>query len=516
MGLDLPSVLPVFALLLFLYILLRKPKSSRKQPPKAGGGWPIIGHLLLLGGSQPPHITLGKMADKYGPIFTIQIGVHKTLIVSGWEMAKECFTTNDKAFANRPKSVAIEIMGYNYAMFGFGPYGSYWRHLRKIATLELLTHNRLSMSSHIRESEVKGAIKEVYEMWVKDKKVMVEMKKWFGDIALNVSFRIIFGKRFLGTSSNEESEENDRCRRALRDFFALAGTFVASDAIPWLGWLDMGGYEKLMRKTGKDLDELAENWLEEHKRKRGCGQLPKADQDFMDVMISILDAAEDISSNFDADTINKATCLTFILGATDTTMVTMTWGLALLLNNRDTLKKVQEELDEHVGRQRQVKESDLKNLVYLQAIIKETLRLYPALPLLAPHEAIEDCNVDGYDVVAGTRLLVNVSKLHRDQRVWSDPDEFKPERFLTDHKDIDLRGHNFEFIPFGSGRRICPGISFALQAMQLTLANLLQGFDLTTPFDEPVDMLETIGLTNLKAMPLDVLLNPRLPSKAYE
>ncbi|KAL5571725.1 hypothetical protein UlMin_021322 [Ulmus minor] len=270
-----------------------------------------------------------------------------------------------------------------------------------------------------------------------------------------------------------------------------------------------------MRKTAKDLDELAEKWLEEHKRKRGCGQLPKADQDFMDVMISILDAAEEIPSNFDADTINKATCLDVILAATDTTMVTMTWALSLLLNNRDTLKKVQEELDEHVGRQRQVKESDLKNLVYLQAIIKETLRLYPAGPLSVPHEAIEDCNVGGYNVEAGTRLLVNLSKLHRDPRVWLDPDEFKPERFLTDHKDIDLRGQNFEFIPFGSGRRICPGISFALQAMQLTLANLLHGFNLTTPFDEPVDMRESIGLTNLKTTPLDVLLNPRLPTEAY-
>ena len=160
-------------------------------------------------------------------------------------------------------------------------------------------------------------------------------------------------------------------------------------------------------------------------------------------------------------------------------------------------------------------ESDLKNLVYLQAIIKETLRLYPAAPLSLPHEAMKDCNVAGYDVPAGTRLLVNLSKLHRDPRVWSDPDEFKPERFLTDHKDIDLRGHNFEFIPFGSGRRICPGISLALQVMELTLATLLHGFEITTPFDEPVDMSEATGITNLKVTPLHVLLNPRLPTEVY-
>ena len=137
MAFDLPYLVPatatIFALLLFLYILLRNPTSSRKEPPKALGGWPIIGHLLVLGGSQSPHVTLGNMADKYGPIFTMNIGVHKTIIVSSWELAKECFTTSDKALANRPKTVGAEIMSYNYAMFALGNYSPYWRHLRKIA-----------------------------------------------------------------------------------------------------------------------------------------------------------------------------------------------------------------------------------------------------------------------------------------------------------------------------------------------------------------------------------------------
>ena len=203
-----------------------------------------------------------------------------------------------------------------------------------------------------------------------------------------------------------------------------------------------------------------------------------------------------------------------MLAATDTTTVTMIWILALLLNNQDALKKVQEELEQVVGRERQVNESDINNLVYLQAVIKETLRLYPAGPLLLPHEAIEDCKIDQYDVTVGTRVFVNVAKLHRDPRVWSDPNEFKPERFLTEHKNMDVRGQNFELIPFGSGRRICPGISFALQIMQLTLATLLHSFDIT-PLVEPVDMRETIGQTNLKLTPLEVLFNPRLPTEAY-
>jgi cytochrome P450 len=204
-----------------------------------------------------------------------------------------------------------------------------------------------------------------------------------------------------------------------------------------------------------------------------------------------------------------------ILAASDSSTITMMWALSLLLNNREALKKAQEELDIHIGRERQVKESDMKNLVYLQAILKETMRLYPAAPLLLPHESMEDCTLVGYHVPAGTRLLVNLPKLHRDPHVWVDPTEFRPERFLTTHKGVDIRGQHFELIPFGSGRRMCPGISFALQVMQLTLANLLHAFEIANPSDEPVDMTEKVGLANMKATPLEVILTPRLPSQVY-
>ena len=203
-----------------------------------------------------------------------------------------------------------------------------------------------------------------------------------------------------------------------------------------------------------------------------------------------------------------------ILASTDTTATTLTWALGLLLNNREAIKKAQQELDEQIGRERQVKESDTKKLVYLQAILKETLRLYPGFPL--PHESAQDCIVGGYYIPAGTRLLVNAAKLHRDPKVWSDPCEFRPERFLTTHQNFDVRGQNFEFIPFGSGRRMCPGISFALQIMQLTLATLLHGFEIKTLSDQPIDMKVADGFTNLKALPLDVLLTPRLPIQVYQ
>ncbi|XP_061344579.1 cytochrome P450 CYP82D47-like [Gastrolobium bilobum] len=510
----------IYGILLFLFVLywlMRRHGShtcgDTKAPPEADGAWPLIGHIHLLGGSQPPHVTLGSMADKYGPVFNMRLGSHNHLIVSSWEMAKQCFTVNDKAFASRPKSVAFEVLGYNFSMLGFSPYGSYWRQVRKIATLEVLTNHRIEMLKHVMESEVKSAIKESYSFWVKmnksgSEKAVTEMKKWFGDITLNVLFRMVVGKRLFGMGCDGDSEVNERIRKALKDLFHLSGSFIVSDALPYLRWLDLDGKEKEMKRTAKEVDGFAQVWLEEHKRNR------KGNHDFMDVLLSIVDEDKEFDG-LDSDTIVKSTCLTLILAGTDTTTGTLTWSLSLLLNNREVLNKAKHELDTQIGREKIALESDLNKLEYLQAIIKETLRLYPAAPLNAPHESMEDCIVGGYHVPTGTRLLTNISRLQRDPLVYDDPSEFRPERFLTTHKGVDFKGQNFELIPFGAGRRMCPGLSFGLQLMQLTLATLLHGFDIETLDGGPVDMLEQTGLTNIKASPLQVILTPRLSAQVY-
>ncbi|XP_040996032.1 cytochrome P450 CYP82D47-like [Juglans microcarpa x Juglans regia] len=519
----------VFALLLFLFFLFSKRETKkttpqRTLPPEAGGAWPIVGHLHLLARSNPAHITLGNMADKYGPIFTIRLGMHKAIVVSNSELAKECFTTNDKAFANRPKAVATELMGYNYATFGLSPYGPYWRQARRITTHEFLSNHRLEMFKHIGESEVNTSIKETYDQLLvnNNKLMLVEMKRWFGNITLNTVFRMVVGKRFAWATTEDEDEGNDlRSRKAFIDFFTLAGKFVVSDALPYLRWLDLGGDERAMKKAAREMDHVLQGLLEVHKQRRVLSEVKNGHHDFMDVMLSVVIDNEEIFkeneeiSSFDVDTITKATCLSLILGGIDTTAVTLTWALSLLLNNREALKKVQQELDLQVGKERQVKDSDMKNLIYLQAVIKETMRLYPAAPLSLPHESTEDCTLAGYHVPAGTRLLVNLAKIQRDSHVWPDPTEFHPERFLTTHKDINVRGQNFELIPFGSGRRICPGISLGMQLIQLTLATFLHAFDLSTPSAEPVDMVEKAGITSMKATPLEVHLIPRLLAPGY-
>ncbi|XP_050238451.1 cytochrome P450 CYP82D47-like [Mercurialis annua] len=512
----------MFAFFLFLYCLLKilKEKISNKkpQPPQPKGAWPVLGHLPLLSGPLEPHVLLGNIADKYGPIFIIKLGVRRSLVISSWELAKECFTTNDKILANRPSFLAAEVMGYNSAMLGFSSYGQYWRQMRKITTLELLSNHRLQMFKHVRESEVQSGIRDIYQKQSKDGLVVVKMKQWFADVTLNVIFRIIFGKRYVNCTvlEEEDGDHSDQWREAIRNFFVLSGKFVVADALPFLRWLDVGGYEKSMKITARELDVVVQSWLDEHKRKKALsGSKVNGEEDFMDVMLSILEDSEELLS-VDADTVNKATCLALILAASGSTKVSLVWALAILVNHPEILKKAQQELDAHVGRKRIVQESDMKNLVYLQAILKETLRLNPSAPLSVPHESAEDCSIGGYHILKGTRLIVNLWKLQRDPRVWSDPLEFKPERFLTSHKDFEVRGQNLELIPFGSGRRMCPGISFALQVMELTLATLLHGFDITIPDGKNVNLNAGFGLeTNDEATQLELVLTPRLPTHLY-
>ncbi|XP_038883369.1 cytochrome P450 CYP82D47-like [Benincasa hispida] len=479
------------------------------KPPMVGGGWPLIRHLPLFGGPEPPHLKLSALADKYGPIFSIQLGTHSAVVINNWEAAKQCFTTHDIAVFPRPKLLSGKLMGYNYAMFIFSPYyNSYWRKMRKITTLDLLSNRRLKLLRQVRESEVNRAIKELYQLGGR-----VEMKQWFGDLIMNLVLLIVGGKRYFGAGAMVEEEEAQRCQKAMEESLRLLGMYVLGDAIPYLGWLDVGGHVKAMKRTFKVLDGMLTQWLEEHKKNRAG----KNNGDFMDVMLSVLEETDnDILHGFHRDTVIKATCLTMVLGASETSIVAVVWALSLLLNNRDTLRKVQEELDTHIGRDAKLQESDMEKLVYLEAVVKEAMRLFGAGSLIS-REAAEDIDVDGFHIKKGTWLFINLWKIHRDERVWDEPLKFKPERFLTTHKNFDVKGgQQFELIPFGGGRRICPGLWFGLQLVEFVLGGLLHAFDIWTPEDAAVDMTGTIGMTNMKATPLEVFIKPRLSPMLYE
>ncbi|KAD5508866.1 hypothetical protein E3N88_16569 [Mikania micrantha] len=530
MDLLLLVVILVASILYFLIFGHLNPKRNEvkrinnvlvKRPPEVAGSWPIIGHLHLLSGSQLPQQVLGSMADKFGPIFTIKLGVHRVLVVCSAEMAKECLTTNDRAFASRPKAMASELMGYNYASVGLAPHGPYWRMIRKLIVTELTSQHRLKMIARIKVSEVKSSMMDIYRTWEtaegSSKRAIVDMNEWSEKLIVNMVVKMLFGNHF---SRGEQSGE--KFLKTIRRIGELYGEFVPSDFIPWIRWLDLGGYGTEMKKIALQMDAAINKWLEDHKKNmNNQSSTPQVDEskDQENFMAALLRRVEQAPKEelygFNANDVVKSTCLVLFAGGTDTTDATLTWALALLVNNPMVLKKAQQEIENHVGKDRKVEQSDMSKLVYLQAIIKEVMRLYPVVPLSVPHESTEDCIVNGYMVPKGTRLLINIWKINHDPQIWTNPFEFQPERFLTSKKEVDVKGRHFELIPFGSGRRMCLGMSFALESLHLILASMIHAFAFQNPSNEKINMTENNGIVNHKAGSLELLVAPRLPPHVY-
>ena len=206
-----------------------------------------------------------------------------------------------------------------------------------------------------------------------------------------------------------------------------------------------------------------------------------------------------------------------IVGGTDTSSVTVEWAMSELLRKSDVLTKATEELDRVIGHERLVKEEDITNLPYMQAIVRETMHLHPVTPLLAPRLSREDASVDGYDIPTGTLVFVNVWAIGRDPAVWGhDAEEFRPERFVG--SGVNVKGQDLELLPFGSGRRMCPGYILGLKMVQVTLANLLHAFAWRLPdgvAPEKLSMQEEFGLAVPRLVPLEAIAVPRLPAHLY-
>lgn len=191
----------------------------------------------------------------------------------------------------------------------------------------------------------------------------------------------------------------------------------------------------------------------------------------------------------------------------------MEWAISELLKKPKLFTKATEELDRVVGRGRWVTEEDMRSLPYVEAITKETMRLHPVAPMLVPRLSREDTSIDGYDIPSGTQVLVNVWSIGRDPELWEAPEEFTPERFLDSR--LDVKGQDYELLPFGSGRRMCPGYNLGLKVIQLSLANLLHGFVWSLPDDMELSMEEIFGLSTPRKFPLEIVVETKLQAHLY-
>ncbi|KAM7476814.1 hypothetical protein LguiB_024057 [Lonicera macranthoides] len=498
---------PLLLLLLLLPILLYFYKTLRFKLPPGPRPWPIVGNLYQI---KPVRFRcFSDWAQSYGPIISVWFGSTLNVIVSNTELAKEVLKEKDQQLADRHRSRSAAKFSRDGQDLIWADYGPHYVKVRKVCTLELFTPKRLEALRPIREDEVTAMVESIYNDCtnpdMRGKSLLV--KKYLGAVAFNNITRLAFGKRFMN-SEGVIDEQGQEFKAVVANGLKLGASLAMAEHIPWLRWF-FPLEEEAFAKHGARRDRLTRAIMEEHTlaRQKSGG----AKQHFVDALLTLKDQY-DLSE----DTI-IGLLWDMITAGMDTTAISVEWAMAELIKNPRVQQKAQEELDRVIGSERVLTEPDVANLPYLQSVTKEALRLHPPTPLMLPHRANANVKVGGYDIPKGSNIHVNVWAVARDPAVWKNASEFRPERFLEE--DVDMKGHDFRLLPFGAGRRVCPGAQLGINLATSMLGHLLHHFSWAPPNGlkpEEIDMSENPGLVTYMRTPVQAVPNPRLPGHLYK
>ncbi|CAN6300835.1 unnamed protein product [Urochloa humidicola] len=509
--------------LLLLVTVLRRRRSRLSATrnynlPPGPRPWPVIGNLDLIGSL--PHHSIHELSARHGPLMSLCFGSVPVVVGSSVDAAMFILKTHDAAFIDRPKMASGQHTAYNFSDIVWSPYGAYWRQARKLWQTRLFSAKQLRSTEHIRAEELSAMLRRMAPPGSGG--VQVALKEHLLMLSLNVISRMALGRKYIGeeaggAAGSPSPVSPEEFRWMVDELFLLNGVFSIGDFIPWLSWMDPQGYVGRMKRLAKMFDRFLEHVVDEHderRRREGEGFVAK---DMVDMLLELAD-----DPSLEVPIVRngiKGFALDLIAGGSDTSAVTVEWAMSELLRNPSAMAKATDELDSVIGRDRLVKEQDIPRLPYLEAVVKETFRLHPVTPLLAPRLSRADASMDGYDVPSGTLVFVNVWAIGRDPAVWgSKAEEFRPERFVGGSGGVDVKGQDFELLPFGSGRRMCPGIGLGLKMVQVTLANLLHAFAWRLPdgvVAEELSMEEKFGLAVPRKVPLVAVAEPRLPAHLY-
>ncbi|RWR77797.1 Cytochrome P450 [Cinnamomum micranthum f. kanehirae] len=509
-----------YAILFLIWLLSTLLTRPRCRLPPSPIALPIIGHLHLLGPF--PHQSFHKLSTHYGPLLRLRLGSVPAVVASSPDAAQKILKTHEISFASRPIPSAERHLSYDSSGFAFAPYGPYWKFIKKLCMSELLGGRTIEMTLPIRVQELRSFLQLLLERSKAGETVDVSAE--LSRMTSNVISMMAMRKRC------SRAEGEGEVWPLLQEMAEVVGRFNLSDFIGLLKNLDLQGLEKRYKDLHWRLDGILERIIKEHEQERRIGRKRGVDGDSdKDLVDILLDISEDEKAEMKLTRENiKAFVLDIFAAGTDTSAITTEWALAELMNHPTMLKKAREEIDAVVGKERLVEESDIPNLPCIQAIVKETLRLHPATPLIF-RKSTDDCKISGYDIPSNTHIFINVWAIGRDPNHWEDSLEFRPERFMPSDggsSRIDVRGQHFHLLPFGSGRRACPGTTLAMHLVQTTVAAMVQSFDWKInnckngEENVRVDMTEGVGMTVSRAKPLVcfpiVRVSPLLIDPAFE
>ncbi|KQJ91700.1 cytochrome P450 71A1 [Brachypodium distachyon] len=482
------------------YLYYTTTRSSRRSPrrlPPSPPGYPVIGHLHLL--TDMPHHALAELAKTMrAPLLALRLGSIPSIVISKPDLARAALTTNDAAMASRPHLLSGQFLSFGCSDVTFAPAGAYHRMARRVVVSELLSARRVATYGAVRGKELRRLLAHLTKNTAPG--TPVDLSECFLNLANDVLCRVAFGRRF-------PHGKDDKLAAVLAEAQDLFAGFTIGDFFPQLEPVasTVTGLRRRLKNCLADLREVCDEIVEEHingTHKRVPGD---RDEDFVDVLLRV-QKSPDLEVPLTDDNL-KALVLDMFVAGTDTTFATLEWVMTELVRHPRILQKAQEEVRRVVGSKGHVDESDLGELHYMRAIIKETFRLHPAVPLLVPRETVAACKLGGFDIAPKTRVFINTFAMGRDPEIWESPLEYKPERFESAAGEIDLKDPDYKLLPFGGGRRGCPGYTFALATVQVSLASLLYHFEWALPEGvkaEDVSLEESFGLATRKKEPLFV------------
>ncbi|CAI0398372.1 unnamed protein product [Linum tenue] len=486
---NIPCLLLTLATILTVTLLIRnkqqrsKPAAGLNLPP---GPWqlPIIGNIHQLIGHRQPHRRLRSLAHKYGPdVMSLQLGELSYIVISTPEAAQQVMKTHDLEFASRPSLLAPNVLFNGCKDIAFAPYGEYWRQMRKIGVLELFSGKRVQSFRRVREEEVSNLVDSI--ALLAETGEAVDLTSMMSAVTSAVTSRAAFGKA---------PELSDAFMMVVDHISDVIAGFKISDLYPSFESLPvLTGYRARLDRMREASHSILDRIIDEHKsRRRRAGLI---EEDMVDVLLNHQEN-QDLGIPITDEVIKGVTLVSMLelfLAGIDTSTTAFEWIMSEMIVNPTVLKRAQEEVRQ-VFADGSVDEAGLRQLKYLDMVISEGLRLHPPVPLLLPRENAEKATLDAYDIPINTKVIVNAWTINRDSRYWTEPEKFYPERFMDG--SVDYRGTHFQFIPFGAGRRMCPGMSFSLAIVKLTLASLLFHFRWRVPTEmtrEGLDMTECFG-----------------------
>ncbi|XP_042052885.1 labd-13Z-ene-9,15,16-triol synthase, chloroplastic-like [Salvia splendens] len=459
-----------------------KSKHGGKYPP-GPRGIPILGYLPFMS-SRNMLQQLADLSQQYGPIYKLRLGSKLAVVITSPSLLKQVVRDQDHIFSHRDATAAALAYSRGARDVVFSPPDSSWRAMRKVLVRETQSTAGLDASRDLRRDHIRKAVRSVYDN--------VGRPFAFGKLVFQTEVSLLMSLMWGGV--DQETERLGTEFRAINSEIShLLGKPNVSDLFPVLSRLDLQGVERQMGKVVDSLDKILEEFISQHEKLSGSMLKNEGRKDFLQIVLDHKENKDSDLPTLSRDQI-KSLLAEIISGGSDTSATTVEFAMSELLNNPKAMEKAQKELSEVVGMDKIVQESHLPKLNFLNAVIKETLRLHPPVPLLVPRVPFQTTTVGGYTIPKGTKILLNVWAIQRDPTIWDNPGEFKPERFLVGSTSLDFKGNNFEFIPFGSGRRMCPGLPLAERMVAYLLASFLHSFDWKLADGKKLDMSQSLGI----------------------